>query len=392
MENRSYLFIGDSFPKQYDELFAEKGKFNFSNTIFNNLVVEALQQKYKTFVVSAPYVGHYPIFSKTRKMNETQVSDNHYLVKYNNLIGVNAYSKTKHLVKCFKKHSDFKEDLNIVVSETHLHNMKAALKIKKHCPGSKITLLVFDLPDNVNGVKKSKLYSFLKNINNKKIYKLARKMDGFIYLSEEMNKKMNPLNKPYFVIPGLADLDLYKNTKLIPHNKKIISYCGVLSKQFNVDNLVNAFKLLNNDSYELVLAGKGDVVDYINQLKDPRIKYLGMVSRNKALEIQLNSDVLVNPRLPNQQFADESFPSKTFQYLLTYKPTVCYAFASFPKDIKELVLIPESNEIKDLANSIDKAMTVKWHSKDKIDSVLMKYSPDTFVKKTEELFDIIRRN
>lgn len=390
MDNMNYVFIGDSFPKQYDEEFTKKGKFNFSNTIFNNLVVEELEKNHNTFVLSAPYVGHYPIYSKTRKLKEIKVSDSHYIVKYNNLIGINAYSKTKNLVKCFKKHCTFKNDINFLVSETHLHNMKAAIKLKKKCPNSKITLLVFDLPENVKGVKKSFSYTLLKKINNRKVYKLVKKMDGFIFLSENMNS-INKLNKPYFIIPGLADLNLYNNIKIEPHSGKVISYCGVLSKQFNVNNLVDAFHMLPNEDYELILAGKGDVVDYVKTMNDKRIKYVGMLSRNEALKIQLNSDVLVNPRLPNKEYTDSSFPSKTFQYLLTYKPTISYCFESFPEDIKKLVKTPKDINVESLSECIKVALTSKWHSKDEIDNTLKKYSSEQFIIMCDKLFEKVRK-
>lgn len=388
----NYVFIGDSFPKQYDQQFTNMGKFNFSNTIFNNLVVDSLKKTDNTFVLSAPYVGHYPIFSKTKKINEIKIDENHYIVKYNNLIGINAYSKAKNLIKCFNKNCNFKSNINFLVSETHLHNMKAAIKLKKKCPNSKIVLLVFDLPDNVKGQKKSFIYSVMKKINNKKIYKLTRKMDGFIYLSEEMNTSINELNKPYFVVPGLADLKLYQNIRYEPHEEKIISYCGVLSRQFNVDNLVDAFELLPDSNLRLYLAGKGDVVEYIKQKNDPRIKYLGMLSRNDALKIQLSSDVLVNPRLPNEEYTDVSFPSKTFQYLLTYNPTVSYCFKSFPEDIKNLVIIPKTNSIKSLAETINYAVSMNKPSKDNIDNILAKYSAENFVNNCHELFEKIREN
>lgn len=390
MDKMNYVFIGDSFPKQYDDIFTKKGKFNFSNTIFNNLVVSELVKNYNTFVISAPYVGHYPIYSKTRKLNEIKVNENHYLVKYNNLIGINASSKTKNLIKCFKKHCTFKNDINFLVSEMHLHNMKTAIKLKKKCPNSKITLLVFDLPENVKGVKKSFIYSLLKKINNNKVYKLINKIDGFIFLSENMNS-INKLNKPYFVVPGLADLNLYNNIKYEPHSSKVISYCGVLSKQFNVNNLVDAFRMLPNDDYELILAGKGDVVDYVNKINDKRIKYVGMISRNEALKIQLSSDVLVNPRFPNKEYTDLSFPSKTFQYLLTYKPTISYCFNSFPDDIRNLVKIPKDISIESLADCIKDALSSSWHTKNEIDETLKKYSPKEFVIKCDELFEKVRK-
>lgn len=382
------IFIGCAFPSSYDSFFKEKGKDNFSQVVFNETVVEKmLENNQLDYVYGVGDVGHYPMFSKTFKMKTIKVNDKHTLLGYNNLVGLNVYSKSNHIYRLFKKQYSKKETFNIIVSEASISFLRAASKIKKRNKGSKITLILFDLPEFVEGTKKSGLYSFLKKKSNKKMKKYYEDVDSFVYLAEKMKEATGNIDKPYIVFPGIVNLDTYKGLEKTKSKTIDIVYSGTISKQFDIDFLVEAFKKTKRDDLRLILVGGGEGVNYVKEEanKDKRIEYRGVVSRVDALQIQLNATYLVNPRLPNHNFSEYSFPSKTMNYLLTLNPFISFATKAFPKDIESLLIQPESYEVESLTKIFDKLENNPKVDKDKVLSILGNYTVDSFVSKLLEM-------
>ena len=382
------IFIGCAFPNKYDSFFKEKGKDNFSQVVFNEPVVEKmLENNQLDYVYGIGDVGHFPMFSKTFKMKTIKVNDKHTLLGYNNLVGLNVYSKSNHVYRLFKKQYPKNEAFNIIVSEASISFLRAASKIKKRNKGSKITLILFDLPEFVGGTKKSGLYSFLKKKSNKKMKKYYEDVDSFVYLAEKMKEATGNVDKPYIVFPGIVNLDTYKGLEKTKSNTIDIVYSGTISKQFDIDFLVEAFKQTKRDDLRLILVGGGEGVNYVKEeaLKDKRIEYKGVVSREEALRIQLNATYLVNPRLPNHNFSEYSFPSKTMNYLLTLNPFISFATKAFPKDIASLLIQPESYEVNSLTKIFDKLENNPKVDKDKVLSILGNYTVDSFIEKLLEM-------
>lgn len=382
------IFIGCAFPSSYDSFFKEKGKDNFSQVVFNETVVEKmLENNQLDYVYGVGDVGHFPMFSKTFKMKTIKVNEKHTLLGYNNLVGLNVYSKSNHIYRLFKKQYSKNEAFNIIVSEASISFLRAASKIKRRNKGSKITLILFDLPEFVEGTKKSGLYSFLKKKSNKKMKKYYENVDSFVYLAEKMKEATGNVDKPYIVFPGIVNLDTYKGLTKEKSKTIDIVYSGTISKQFDIDFLVEAFKQTKRDDLRLILVGGGEGVNYVKEEanKDKRIEYRGVVSREDALKIQLNATYLVNPRLPNHNFSDYSFPSKTMNYLLTLNPFISFATKAFPKDIASLLIEPESYEVESLTKIFDKLENNPKVDEDKVLSILKNYTVDSFVSKLLEM-------
>lgn len=106
-------------------------------------------------------------------------------------------------------------------------------------------------------------------------------------------------------------------------------YSGLLSQVTGVDQLLQAFSLLESDHTELILTGKGPLLDEVIAAtkKDSRIQYLGSLSYEDYLATIGEADLLINPRnmaLPENQ---NNFPSKIMDYLVSGKPILSTAFA-----------------------------------------------------------------
>lgn len=394
MEPTKYVFLCSTYPKEYDDFYKKLAgdDSTVSGNIHSLSIIDGLKKAgIPVFVISGVGVGHYPLNSKVKKLPEIKYNDDFYSVSYNNNVLISQQSKAKAMYECFIKHCPFKsEPVNILLADIHEPFAKAALKIKKHNKDSRIVNICLDVPDTIISSKKSFIRNVLKKISIRRNLKLLKKMDGYILLSEKMKEKLPVENKPCFVSPCIADTNQYVGYSKNKTSKTKIVYCGVLSKQYNIDLLLNAFALSRDNNYELILAGKGDGVDLIKEFaeKDFRIKYLGEVTRTEATQIQLDADILVNPRLPETNYTSYSFPSKTISYLLSGNPVVCYTFSSFPDEIKKMVYEPDKLD----ADSFLKEIICCSNKQSKVDyNVLKKYSQAQFVNELNKLFAEIRK-
>lgn len=386
-----YCFIGNVYPNSYNEHYAKCGNKDFSSVVFNNIIVEEALKEIKNLdILSCPHVGRYPFSTKTRKLSKVIISPNYICLGHSNFAYFDVFSSANAIYKQFKKIYNVHDSVNIIVSEASTAFLMALTKIKKHYHNVKSILIVLDLPENVREINSGLVYNFLKNKSVKKIKRMYSMFDAFIYLSGEMDKKVNLLNKPYAIFPCVVDFSMYDGIKKEKENNafKVITYAGNLDIKYNIDFLIDAFVSLDNPNCRLQIIGDGNYKSNILELtkKYDRIQYLGLLTPKDALFYQKNSSVLVNPRLPNANYANESFPSKTIGYLLSYNPVVSFVFNSMPDDIASLIIKPENYDVKSLAKAINMALNYKVDNK-KVDNVLKNYTGKRLVETILKIFE-----
>ena len=161
------------------------------------------------------------------------------------------------------------------------------------------------------------------------------------------------ITKPHIVIEGIASV-YNKKTFTNTSTTKIIFYSGTLHKRFGILNLIEAFKLIPYSNYSLQICGVGDSVDFIKkeEIKDSRIKYLGQLSRDRVLNLQRKSTVLINPRQNNEEFTKYSFPSKTLEYLSSGVPVIAYKLDGIPDEYDAYINYVKDNSIESLKDKI----------------------------------------
>lgn len=385
---RKTIFIGNIYPPDLDSFYEKKGKVGLSSVIFNQTIVdEMIRQNCLDSIFGVAEVGHFPMFSKTAFVKGRRINDRYYCVGFNNLIGINVYSKSNNIYRRASHLYRKNDQLNIIVSEISISFLRAAYRLKKRNKGSTITLIVFDLPQFVEGRKQSNIYSFLKKKSEKKLKKYYSSVDNYVYLSERMKELANADNKPSFVFPGIVDLNIYDGFKRNISKTKDIVYCGVVSIQFDIKHLLDSFVKTKDDNLRLIIAGGGDGVDLVKECakKDNRIIYKGLISRKEALQLQLDAYCLINPRLPNHDYSVYSFPSKTMNYLLTSNPTISYVNSAFPKEIQNLLIVPKDYGTETLAYLLDNLASIPPKHKDQIIKVLSNYSAKKFVDELKDL-------
>lgn len=363
------LMLCGYFENKYQKEIGDKTKTwveNAANTFQQRLIKGFKQQDINLTIVSAPFIGPWPTVYKdiVFKCFETGESDEGVTyVGFNNIWGYRNISRTaalKKQVRAFLKASK-SEKKTVIVYSPHTPFLEAAVYAKSIDPCVHIHMVVPDLPQYMNLSKKAHpIYDFFKRIDIKKFYRLNAQVDSYMLLTKYMAAKMEVGNRPYIVVEAIIDEVPVQFGNSHPHGK-VIAYAGKLVESFGVKRLVEAFEMIQDLKAQLHICGGGELRPYIEGIsnKDHRIVYHGLVSAEKAQEILMNADVLVNPRVNDDEYTKYSFPSKNVEYLLTGNAVVAYMLDGMPEDYANLIVHPEDNGIEALAESILKALNIQ---------------------------------
>jgi glycosyltransferase involved in cell wall biosynthesis len=186
--------------------------------------------------------------------------------------------------------------------------------------------------------------------------------NGYVFLTEAMNEKLNIKGKPYCIIEGLSDFELLnrKDEKEASNDVKILHYSGGLYEKFGVKALIDAFMLIDNKDIRLHLFGTGDLVNYILRAieNDSRIVFFGYRENKVVLEDQLNSWILINPRFTFEDYTKYSFPSKTIEYMASGVPLLTTKLPGIPKEYFDFVFLFEEEGIDGYKKSMEKILNL----------------------------------
>lgn len=210
---------------------------------------------------------------------------------------------------------------------------------------------------------------WLNYYSNKLTEYLAKKSDSFVLYTETMADYLSINKKPFVVMEGCIDPAINDDfAKLDNGDKKSIVYTGSLYKKYGICRLVDAMQYINESNVELLLYGSGDAVEYIKEacVKDKRIKYMGLVSKNDTIVIQNSASVLVNPRNSDDgEFTKYSCPSKILEYMLTGNPTVICRLPGIPEEYYDYLIVAKDNSIQSLAESLNLALRLSDSERNK---------------------------
>ena len=187
---------------------------------------------------------------------------------------------------------------------------KAAKKAAK-ATGAKLVAICTDSPYNLTGTKKS--YSDL-------LVSLSSNCDGYFCLTEGLNKLFNKRGAPSLIRMGIAEF---------PEKKESIGrapyfyYGGALFIKDGTKAMIDAYNALKPD-YDLVIAGHGTYEKEAEEASNanPRIHFLGQISKEENWDLECGASLLINPRLYRKDLDDVSIPSKVIEYLATGNPIV----------------------------------------------------------------------
>lgn len=219
--------------------------------------------------------------------------------------------------------------------------------------GIKSVGIVTDMPGLMVSMtsKKSLYLAFVAWVNKSYL----KSFDYYVFLTEQMNPKINTKGRPYIVMEGLVDV----NMKDLPSRKEVggprnVIYAGGLYEEYGVRMLIEAFLLLDMGDVMLSLYGDGPLVPFIKECekKDNRIRYEGVQPNDKIVEEELKATLLVNPRPTHEEFTQYSFPSKNMEYMVSGTPVLTTKLPGMPKEYYPYVFLFEEESVEGYFNSL----------------------------------------
>lgn len=226
-------------------------------------------------------------------------------------------------------------------------------RLKKKFPTCKTVCLLADLPidDNTNRKGFSK---FLRKKFDASTWKSISCCDNFIVLNEYVAKRYLE-GKSYIVVDGGVAEDEIMPYRWIPNTKKNILFCGALTEYNGILNLLKAMDLLKNEEITLDIYGGGYLEQEVKYFADkhPNIIYHGKVSNKEVMQKQREAWLLINPRIKDDPIAQLTFPSKTFEYMLSGTPILSTRLNGYSEKYNDKMFFTEDTP-SEIANSIQK--------------------------------------
>lgn len=195
---------------------------------------------------------------------------------------------------------------------------------------------------------------------------LDQYFDGILVFSTFLKKKCieNKVDpKRLLLIPHFIEFNQAMDLPETSQRKKIM-YCGTITEENGILDLMSAFSLIRDDFDDLDLYIIGDLPkkmqEKITNLKMDldRIYFPGQLNKDQVHSYLSNAFMFINPR-KSGEWADAGFPTKIGEYFSFKKPVISTNVGDLTFYLKDKIeiIFAESNNIKSIADSIKYVMT-----------------------------------
>ena len=252
-----------------------------------------------------------------------------------------------------------------------------------------IIMIVLDLPEYQFDSKTAEEYE-----------KLLDKADGYIFLTEHMNNKVNKVGKPYVVLEGHCDCNLKEinpsDKYEISLGKKVVVYAGKLLKIYGIENLVQGFIQANIPDAELQIFGDGDYVEELKEIcaTHQNVKYMGVRLNKEIVEVEQKSALLVNPRPTSEEFTKYSFPSKNLEYMASGTPVLTTRLPGMPTEYYPFIYTIDEDSPKGVANALEKVFANDFNARQEMGSKARQFvlNEKSNVVQAKKIVEFIQKN
>lgn len=323
---------------RFDRLVAKKHiNGQFQNQKFHHLLIEGLIDSGKTAI---SVVSFYPInrVEGVKLSNEQEIEDGVYYVypKYVNKPVLHHIIK---FVQTYKSLNKLRRPDSIIVCNIMNFDECLAALVYRCFHKIRICAITADVPGITSGSGKN-VGTWWKRMLRGMTYPLYKAMssryDAYMFLSQAMNDVVNPKDKPYIVVEGLADLSMQNTDNSLEgkYPKKTVMYAGGLHREYGIALLVEAFRKIKDQNVELHIYGKGNYENELTRVaeEDHRIKYLGTKPNAEIVAAQIKAHILINPRPTAAEFVKYSFPSKIMECMASGTPLLTTRIPSMPDE------------------------------------------------------------
>ena len=352
---------------------------------------------------------NYPKFPQLvfhfEEWNHTQIPEHvDYHLGYINLFGIKYITQYLSMKKALTKWAKQSKECGIIcVHHIYQPMMLAAVNVSKRYPHIKICLNTGDVPGKhglVSQRKRNIKQVLTELFVERSISNLAQKFDCFVFVTRDMATAFEVESKPYRVVEcTYIEPEYAKRISAVKNATKDIFYAGAIRNEYGIDHLLRAFSMINDPNYRLLIAGGGAGVDLVKEYscKDSRIVFLGFISPQEVLRHQLESRVLVSPRLSTLDYVKYSFPSKSVDSLATGVPYVAHHLPCDPPEYARYINYPIDETDEGLRNKLVEICELSEEERRKIGDrarnfILNEKNPVIMTKRVVDMWESLLKN
>jgi glycosyltransferase involved in cell wall biosynthesis len=297
---------------------------NPSNQNFHSRLISALGEKMDVLVLSL-------VPSALKKTTFLSSKNYFYFNCETPIFSLNE--ATKKVVK-FVKEKIKNEEAIVIFDSLNIHLARIASVLAKETSSKSMAILT-DNPKNL--AKSTRIYQKL-------FAHYLRQANAYLSLSKGLLKALVFSAKPSLVFEGIVE-EGKPGPSAYPE-RGYLYFGGTLQSRYGVLNLIKAYQAVPMD-YDLYLAGHHAPEGFETLFKDnPRIHFLGQVSKEENCVLEAHAALVVNPRPFDPVLDQESVPSKLLEYLASGTPILSVSHTRlhelFPDDVNWLAKGEES--------------------------------------------------
>ncbi len=339
---------------------------------FQQALLEGLQAHLPTPIerINVLPVGVYPLhYRKLFLQNQAWPDEHIHQIGCINLPVLKQWQRAQQATKALLQWtSESASNRAILLYSLYLPYLEAVQAVRRQVRDLRAYVVVTDLP-NEWGIDSGHrgLLKWAERRMGEKTLALCKEMSGFVLLTDAMREVLPVADKPYCVMEGLVSQEELAQCDKIP-DRPVVLYTGTLNREFGIDRLIQAFTDERLRNAELWLCGGGDMESDIRAAcqTQTNLRYFGFVSRQKALRMQQQATVLVNPRGSEGAYTRYSFPSKTLEYMRSGKPVVCHRLSGIPHEYAEYLCYASEETSAGLADAMHAVLSLSQQERQAI--------------------------
>ena len=393
------IFIGGLFPKHLLNEIKDMGSYvDYASYTFHTALVSGLDHWFADMrVVSSLRVDAYPKVKKIYFPPE-DYSHKDGAIKSDRFVGLVNLPGIKMLSVFLRLRKNLKamlkeNDDNIVIAYS-LNSRTAMAVATLHNRIRKCCYVIPDLPEFMSD-KGGRCRAFAKGLDRQFINWAIKKIDVFALLSPYMVERLPIYDKPWVQMEGIynpKEKDIVGTKEYLGY--KSIFYSGDLDLRYGIKDILDAFELIKNDNYRLIICGAGNGKPLIEERakKDKRIQFLGVIDHDKVISIQRGVSVLINPRHRSEEYTRYSFPSKTMEYLASGTPVVMHHLDSIPSEYDSYLNYIEEETPTSIKDKIIEICEDKIEeSRNRAEAATFILNNKNAIVQTKKIYDLLLR-
>lgn len=263
--------------------------------------------------------------------------------------------------------------------------------LQRKFPQLKTVCLLADLPIDDQPDRKG-LWAWLRKKFDISTLKSMQCCQRYIVLNGHVAETYFP-QTPYIVVDGGVDeedVQRVDNLVVSKNQERNILFCGALTEYNGIRALLDAMHLICDDRIRLDIYGGGPFEPLVRDAakQDFRIRFHGRVENATVLAEQKKAWLLINPRVVDDPISKVTFPSKTFEYMLSGTPTLTTRLNGYSKEYDDKLLFSEGDAAEQLAFAVNNVLEM---SQEALETIAQKakvfvLEERTWKKQTEKIY------